>query len=799
MAIAFVTSNSKLPGLNFEAPPGIRDLEYLFDQIFANEQRTRMQLLSGHYRDAGMSHGVVDQKNPNSTVPRSGRPLCVQPNDGNNLTLDITPGIAVTKAGNVIVVPEQLFGIALANSAVANVVLLEYLVVDNTDTNVVTDFNTVEAVRRAVAPPIDPNLPPSTPETLADPDLNKPQLVKVVTLTDYQDLTKFSAQRLNDVVVLAVVQVVSNGSPPPSTILDIDMSNAVNTYVRPWFSAVDQEHRQFVGTGSPLVPHSLSYNDLGGGALTLYQQLLQHGMVISRDINVPGCPGKYCTELVDQARVFTDDGTVTGVSGARYVRLNSYPTRIIGSRENKLSGTDIVENKSLTANLVAVELIPNTNILKLGYQAGSAINEVFNSSLGFTVYYTDSDCLRPPALPQELMLVANDIIQFQKPTPIEEYVTGGKIYNAVPNTQYAVGTNGPVPKNYRLVLDASQQYIECPQIVQCARLINASTGVGTAVQAPQFTMYGPARIRLALWNATASTTLEVQVELAGKDLTGATVTETIIFHGTSTSAQPIQIAWDQPVIPASGEIDSVFQLSNTVFASLDTWKVKQTPVAAGANALIQLWAELEPTTTPAIDDTLPICFFNWNGQSVARIRDDRPIGRKLRDPGELVQEQLAEFLISGNTTHPYQAFLGEDFKEPRYQDVVLSKRNRHSGLLNSVFTDEQLPAFSAADGSCGREWYYSQAIVLPQQVGTDVLNMVVFGGSTYSATLTFGSDVLVEYQTSPIGSPDAFSPWAAMPTFSGTRVLRLLINGIFKIRFRIAGKRLAGYALAIAQ
>lgn len=808
MAIAFVTSNSKMPGLNFEAPPGIRDLEYLFDQIFASEQRTRLQLTMGQYRDEGASYGVVDQQNPNSAIPKSGRPLCVQPNDGNPLTLDIMPGAAITKAGNVIVVPEQVFGVALANNAVVNVVLLEYVVIDNTDTNVVTDGNTVEAVRRTIALPVDPDLPSSTPETQADPDLNKAQLLKVVTLQDYQDLSKFSQMRLNDVVVLAIVQVVSNPSPPPLTILSIDMTNAVNTYVRPWFSAVDQEHRAFVGTGSPLVPHALGYNDLSGGALTLYQQLLQHGMIISRDINVPGCPGKYCTELVDVARVFTDtDGSVTGAATSRYVRLNSYPNRIIGARANTLNGSDIVEDKSLGAQIVAVELIPNTNILKLGYQDGTFVNEIFDilvgpTHVGFTVYYTDSDCLRPPALPQDLMLVANDIIQFQKPTPIEEYVTGGKIFNELPNTQYAVGTNGPVPKNYRLVLDASQQFVECPQVVQCARLINASTGVGTAVQAPQFVMYGPARIRLALWNATPqpNLTLNVQVELAGKDLTGATVTETVIFSGTAGTAQPAQIAWDQPlVIPDSGEISTVFQLSNTVFTTLDTWKVKQTPVAAGANALIQLWAELEPTTTPSIDDTLPICTFNWNGQSVARIRDERPIDRKIQDVQGVLREQSDSYLISGNATHPYVALLGESFKDPRFQDNILSKRNRHSGLLNSAFTNETLPSF-AADGSCGREWYYSQAIVLPQQAGTDALNMVVFGDSSHTSILTtFGSDMVVEYQVAFVSTPGVFSGWSSMPGITGSRSFKLNVANVFKIRFRIAGKKLAGYSLAIAQ
>jgi hypothetical protein len=825
MAVAFITPNSKLPGLNFDAPPGVRDLEYLFDQVFAGEQRARLQLLMGQYREQGPSHGVVDELNPNSATPASGRPLTVQPNAGNPLTLDITPGIAVTKAGNIIIIPEQLFGINLANNAVVssdpaiqgieNIVLLEYLVVDDPETNTVTSFNTVEAVRRVTALPIDPALPQSTPETLSDPDLNKPQMVKVVTIQDFQDLTKFSVQRLNDCVVLAIVKVVPNPDAATyaaqPTILNIDMTNAVNQYVRPWFSAVDQEHRQMSGTGADTVPHKLSYNDLGGGALTLYQQMLQHGIVLSRDLNVPGCPGKICEEYVDGTpgvRVLTDaTGLVTGTVGRRYVYLNSYPTRILGIRGNKDDGSGgSVPDTGLTAYSLAADLIPGTNILALYRQ--NATDEGFNSTYGFTVYYTDSDCLRPPALPHDVMLVAGDIIQFQNPTPSEEYVTGGKIYEALPTTQYAVGTNGPIPKNYRLWLDASQQFIEGPQVVSCAKLINDANGVGTAVQTPQFPMYGPARIRVALWNAPLSppSNMEVQIELTGKDLTGAIAVETLIFHGTAGSAAPKQIAWEQTTI-VNGEPTHAFQISNTVFSVLDTWKVKPTPVAAGANALIQLWADIEPTTTPALDDALPVCTFNWNGQSVARIHDTRPISRNLRDVVNATQEQEHVDHLVGNFRIMLTMMGGfggatntkiigvESFKNVKHQDNILSRRDRHNTALDSVFTDEDLTATFNSEGTLdgAREWYYSQAFPLP--FNQSKLFMVVFGDLPTSLESP-GGDAVVEYQL--YSAPTTAGAWTTMPAISGNARVRQItgLAGNFKIRFRMAGKKLSGFMLA---
>ena len=812
MTISFLLANSKMPGLNFDAPPGVRDLEYLFDKVFSDEQRTRLQLLMGQYRDAGPQYGIVDQQNPNSAVATANRPLTVQTNGGNPLTMDILPGIAVTRTGNVIVVPEQVFGVDLANAAVItnssgastglqgteNVVLLEYLVVDDAETNTVTEFNTVEAVRRKVAPDVDATLP-----QVGDPDLNKPQMLKVVTVQDFQDLTKFTQQRLNEVVVLGIVKVVPNPDAATlatqPTILSIDMTNAVNTFVRPWFSAVDQQHRMMVGTGSDLVPHKLSYNDLGGGALTLYQQILQHGMIVSRDLNVPGHPGKLCQEFVDGTpgvRVLTDTaGTVTGTVNRRYVYLNSYPTRIIGVRGNKLESGDSVPDTSVTAPSMAAELIPNTNILALWRQG--SVDEPFNSTLGFTVYYTDSDCLRPPALPHDIMLVAGDIIQFQNPTASEEYTTGGKIYETIPTTRYAVGLNGPIPKNYRLMLDGSQQFVQSPQIVSCARLINDSTGVGTAIQTPQFPMYGPARIRVALWNAPLSvpTNMEVQVELTGKDAAGLVVVETLIFHGTAGSAAPRQVAWEQTTI-TNGEAVNAMQVSNAVFSTLDTWKIKPSPVAAGANALVQLWADVGPTVTPALDDALPICAFTWNGQSVSRIRDIRPIGREVRDIKPVHDEHHAEMaaLLALAGSYPFAV---ESFKDPIWQDNILSRRDRHSATLNTVFADETLVGFNATDGThAGQEWYYSRAF----PVGTPftTLYMLVFGAHTFGLYSTFGTDALIQYQVSTTGAPGVFSVWATVTTLRPHLYSVAGMSGKFSIRFRIAGKQLAGFALALA-
>ncbi len=61
------------------------------------------------------------------------------------------------------------------------------------------------------------------------------------------------------------------------------------------------------------MPHSLGLNDLSQGELTLYDQMLSHGMVLGLDADIPGVPGELCLETVTTTRVKIDnDGSKTG-------------------------------------------------------------------------------------------------------------------------------------------------------------------------------------------------------------------------------------------------------------------------------------------------------------------------------------------------------------------------------------------------------------------------------------------------------------------------------------------------------
>ncbi len=813
----FNQSGQRLPGLNFDAPPGPRDLEFQFDDVFADEQRRRLQALIGQYRATGAAYGILDESDPATASAGAGRPLTVQPNAVQPLYIDVTPGVAVTRAGNIIEVPDLIQGVPLAVPLTANrdiqcVVLLEYLTVDDADTNVVTAYGTVEATRRVVGDVFDSTSLDFTASNLDDLQNASQNLLKVVTLQTFVDGSKFTPERLNNVVVLGLVKVILDPEDVNTDILSVDMTNTVAIQnaqqIRPWFSAVDQEHRAWVGTGSTSVPHQLGLNDLSQGDLTLYQQMLQHGIVISRDMDVPGCPGKLCTEFVDQTRVFTDsDGSVTGTVNRKYVKLASFPNRLLAVRANKLEGSDSVVDTSVGAHVLSAEIVPGTNVLALGLVG--LVHESFNATIGFTVYYTDSDASRPPALPNEIGRVANGLVQFYPPASTELIVAGGKAFEGLPNTSVSLQNMGPFQKQYRVWMDSTQQYVAGPQPLFCSKLVEGATGIGTAVQTPQFTMYGPARIRVGLWNAPlpVNPATLMSVELVGTDVNGSVITETVTIAGTSGSASPRQVAWSQPnPVPAVSVDPEVYQVTNSVFYSLTSFRVTN-KASLGADALIMVWADLDPTVTTTIKDALPVANIWWTGQ-VTKVSDLRPVLPEVTAPAKLVGPEATAMMatslsLASGSRHVPLAY--EDLKSPHWQDNVLSKRDRHNDLMRSMWDDEFMGGTTfGTDGTptpAAREWYYSRPILLPSTQTTCYVMLFCEDKSNLLGV----DETRVEFQVASASNPAQYSPWTLAPTLYTYNMRSIDMTAsyapasapYFKIRFRIISKGLKGFAVVL--
>ncbi len=749
----FVISVQKLPGVNFEATPSLEDLKFLFDEEFADQQRHRLQLAMAYQRSVGPQHGIVDEFNPTSATADSSRPFLVEANAGNDLLIDVYAGVAVTKAGNIIVLTETQSGITPASEAqdVVNVVFVEYETIPDPDTITGTKYLTSESVLRIVP--------------------GDDAIVKTVTLADYQDITIFTPDRLNDVVVLGLVTKVQHSSGS-GYILDIDMSNNTSAYVRPWFSAVDQEHRSFVGTGSDDTPHKMAVSDLSEGEMTIFQLGSRHGHIVSRDLDVPGCPGKLCQELVDSTRILEDTtGAVTGSVGRWYAKLISYPIRITGAKSVDDSDND-----------VAVSLVQNSNVISLRSEDWAAV-----ATDGFVIHYTASTAVEPPTL-----VLTGNVLEFGEPEPTRELViTGGKGSKEIPTKSLTLANCGPFPKDYRVWMDRSKQFVLGPQVVACAHKIDPSVGgVGTAQTVPEFALYGPAYLRVGLTGATPGASLNFEVKLNGKDADGVSLSETLVFD--STNYAPVSIPTSCTTEPAQ------YLVTTNVFSELTNWEVP-TRVFDGPNSVIMVWADIGPTQVPALDDALPVAHFRWNGQAVCRVRDIRPIGSMVGQfkRTSAIQEQALATLAAMQITEQVRAsgnfvdilVASDDFSNPHWIDHTLSKVNRHSDGLVTVFEGDSFAATFTDDS----EYVVTRAIEMPNTGTQDRLTLFLFSDTTDGITRPV---LKAQYRITFLTDPDTSDFASSNSAYCRSKVLALHpgITGVaLKVQFRMRGSNLRGF------
>jgi hypothetical protein len=102
----------------------------------------------------------------------------------------------------------------------------------------------------------------------------------------------------------ATVQLSSGGSKE----LLIDMTQTSYSWVRPWFSVTDLEHRSKVGTGtvSDTNVHGNSFNDFNVGDFTLPQLMLRVGAVAAQPQSLPNVPGQLCVTDIPNGSIKID-------------------------------------------------------------------------------------------------------------------------------------------------------------------------------------------------------------------------------------------------------------------------------------------------------------------------------------------------------------------------------------------------------------------------------------------------------------------------------------------------------------
>lgn len=596
---------------NFEAPLALTDLEFWRDSLVV-ELLERLRLTFASIDPTRAGHGIVDAEDPATATPTSGRALAVSVNVANPTTVDVNGGVAVCPNGERIIIPTIQTQIPLANLAgnVRNVVYLYFAEQDSPDT-ALTHADTLVSLRY---------------ERLS----NARDYIRSLSITDYLMLTSAETSK---VVPLAVVSVEVTGT---GNTLIVDMGTTLLSGNRPWFTAVDLRHRQQLGTGVPTQtnPHGTALSDLSATAgKTIFQLMLEHGMIVGKDLDIAKVPGFICSEIVQPSAVFVDTtGAFTGVIGARYFRLSRFPV-------NLLDATNALGNRDY-----ALARLPNTNICFMNP------NEPWDGS-ATTILYTAVSAAEPPATLNPISMT------LRQPQSTEEaMIAGGVGLSLISQPTLSFADAGQVPAIYVAYVGSDGRVDKYPQVVVTQRKLSE---VGGALQTITIPAKGRARVRIALTKATAGALLAVSIRVTGR-ANGIVVTDTLNF-GTS---------WSEPAsYPACGDYPSMYATGTVVFDELTSYIVL-TRTNDGPLSEILMWAMIDPIVTPELQDVLPVADINWDALKICRMEDIRPIATtvslprtsKLSDGAKAIANMTPILLGAGYLFN----FWLEDFDRPTF-------------------------------------------------------------------------------------------------------------------------------------
>jgi hypothetical protein len=742
----------------------IDDLGYL-EAVYTDEFRNRLLATIGSYRSSGAAFGILSAADPVDAAATTD-PFYVQQNANDPMRIDIYPGVCFTESGMRVSLVDAVGSIEMSLTTIGaqNVVFVEHAVVEDTDTITKTRYNTSEARRMRL-----PDATSTNPLTQT--------VLNVVSLAEWQNSTVFTPTRRADIVVIAYVTVAAADNTAGQQV-SVDLTRNNLTENRPWFSPVDIAHRAWVGTGSTNVPHNLGLNDLSQGDLTLYDQLLNYGMIVGRDQDVPGVPGGLCFETITPTRVKTDlNGSVTGTVSQLYVQLTRFPVRLVGC----YSLDD-------PTNEILVDLMPRSNILLLSQSDTIPVN-------GARLQYTTVEAGEP--LTDSLV---NDELHVRQPnTAYELLVAGGRGYDEIQpkfidqfnNSRARISLSGApsVPKLYRVLVDSDGSLVQAPQHLLCATKLD---DLGASVFTFESSMLGNARLRVALQNVDLNAATVVQLRLTGTDTTGNTVTEDVTFDFTNYS---------EPVVGNCVEDSRNFIVTNTVFATATTIQVINR-VSDGPNTAVSIYADLDPMQTGALRDACPLAEAMWDGGRICRIQDIRPISSRLGVPSNTTTVELATQTLLANMTATSSTgtveLLGDDLRDPHWfrLDDPLRFLKYSDGLRSTSLPLQPL----SESGGLGltQDRYVSRAVRLVPGSSRSV-HVALFGRDAQHFILN-GADGLqpnLEYRWSTTLDPQVWTAWAvAVPLPGGNGAnFRIPITDDFAFKFQL---RLKGTAVGVA-
>lgn len=620
-----------LPGNNYNAPVGNEDMAFE-QRIYRDEFLARMRLLFGHPTYLTVAAwGIVSEADPTTQdSTQSFGPLEVTAGSS-DLTVSIAPGIVVTKSGHWVEISTGLVSVQLASTddAAQNVVAVKFFTSDP-DEKIPNEFGTPSYKRRLV---------PS--------DEDK---VVVYTMSQWNALTSDSQ---DDHVPIAVATIVTDATAAKS--VSVTHSNSSFTWLRPWFSPVDIEHRQMVGSGtvSETNPHGTSFNELSIGNFTLPQLISNVGQVIAKETSLARIPGEICTADVPSGLIKTDDGsgTLTGVANAQYIDLGFYPIAL-GS---------VYTDGDEDAQWV-FQILPGTTII---YQPGVGETAVPGST-DLQVRAVKVTTLEPPGAVQSSSVTAFNVGAIQSTQAV---VASGNVYTSDQSVtlQNTLSTIGSIPAQYRAYF-ADGKVVLNPQVIVCNTLLTDITASGIS---PSITQLTTGRVLVALDKAAAGASLSVKVKITGEDADGNAQEEVLTF-GSS---------WSQAPSPGTSTHVNAFQRGSLTFSTIDTISLDEN-LNSGGTAEICVWVVLDEVNSD-LSYAASIAEFFWDGSKISACEDTRIIHYNMQYQHDL-DSSLAQSLVQ----HLSQAISGtainyylEDFRRPQLGSLIAPDPDNWDSIL----------------------------------------------------------------------------------------------------------------------
>lgn len=690
-----MADNNKFPNLKFNTPITIDDFDFQQKSIYTEvTERTKANI--GAYSSDYNYYGIISPVRPTNVIANTTGtiyPLQIDFYNANDLTTNdlsliiVRQGNAITQNGNLISLDADynirlLDGITAIQGENNFVIYAEYEIINDTTTNTVARTGLIDSKRTKKGNPI-----------------------KVATYNSWLNTTTFTATRMANIVPIGFVTFMYNSTTSSYIYKEIDLTASQLQSNRPWFSACDIEHRNFKGSGSDTVPHAIGLNDLSIGDNPLYTQLItQNSIVYAKPKDVINCPGTLCYEDISANMIHIDvSGYTTGKAGAKYIKLQKYPHKILGC-----AGPLMSPSADDTSDLSLIHL-PGTNILVLAeYEEWPVVP--------IRIWYTYVSVAAPDV---STMTMNGTTLTLKKPNENEIIISEGlAIDTDNMNTKIDFTGNTLFPQRINLYLNGFGEIIQSPQNIVCTTDLSTITGVQQNTNA----ILAPSKLKIGVY--TNSTPLYFVIKLTGKDINSNTITEELTVRyevsGSNNTVKPTTTGWS-PVPPDAStppgfsllamDAPSYHHVSGTLyktndyttyytsgvsnygnflftantFSELTSWQI--TSSTAGTGTYIQISADLNPYTTTTIRDYNYIADVLWTGSQIAYVFDRRTITNEL-----IKEKQLSPANIQAiEHQSSCSVFFIEDYlKDPKYMDY-------NKSLISTKNINNIIPATNTYD------------------------------------------------------------------------------------------------------